>query len=170
MSELVFSQSPCITIASNTFINVPIILRYEDLNLIEVIKDLTIGYHIEIPIYHPDGTKLAVAKNSRIFNTSEGEKAGVKIDKHPGVWICKMENKELFEIRQEGPNLFKTTAELYTNDGCFIKCTDNPEINVFDKNASALSFNSITMSNCIFKDISIGIDIKKDGSVGIASS
>lgn len=168
MSELIFSQSPCINIASNTFINVPVILRYENLNLIEVIKDLEIGYCTQIPIFHPDGTKLAVAKNSRIFNTPDGVKAGVKIEKYPGLWVCKMENKDLFEIRQQGPDLFKTTAELYTNDGFFVKCTDNPQVGLFDKNASALAIKGITLSGNTFSNIKIGIDIKKDGSIHIA--
>ena len=130
MSELIFNQSPEIKIATNTFINVPIILKYEDLNLIEVVKDLTMGYTTKIPIFHSDGTDLGVALNSRFFPTEEGKKAGVIVDKHPGLWVCKLNGQELFEIRQEKPNLFKTTAELYTNDGSFIKLDESPDINI----------------------------------------
>jgi hypothetical protein len=170
MNELFFNDSSAISIASNTFINVPIILRYDNLNLIEVVKDLQIGYYTQIPIYHPDGTKLAVAKGARIFNTKEGEKAGVVIDKYPNIWVCRREKQTLFEIRQQSPNLFKTTAELYTNDGYFIKCTDNPHIDLFDKSASSMSVGGAEFSGCHFENLRVGIQINKDGTMSIGCS
>jgi hypothetical protein len=52
--ELVFQSSPRIIVASNTFINVPIILKYEDTPLMEIIKEQGIGFTTQIPIYHSD--------------------------------------------------------------------------------------------------------------------
>lgn len=163
MSELIFNQSPIIEISSNKFINVPVILRYEDLNLIEVIKNLVVGYATKIPIYHPDGTHLGVAINSRFYETVEGKKAGVVIDKYPKLWVCKMDNKELFEIRQKDTNKFKTTAELYTNDGSFVKV---------EKDASLYLKNGINIMGAhfqgnTFSGVPVGIHATKRGiSVG----
>ena len=42
--KLVFQSSPSITVATNTFINVPVILKYEDTPLIEVIREQGIGF------------------------------------------------------------------------------------------------------------------------------
>lgn len=36
---LIYQTSPQVTLATNKFINVPVILKYEDTNLIEVIKE-----------------------------------------------------------------------------------------------------------------------------------
>ena len=163
MSELIFTKYPIIKIATNTFINTPIILRYEELNLIEVVNDLVLGYATKIPIFHPDGTHLAVVVNSRIFPTKEGEKAGITIDKRKGIWVCKMDNKELFEIRQQEDNLFKTTAELYTNDGSFIKCDDNPDVKIFN-NGKELTIGALTMVDCTFSNCPVGLHFKKNGA------
>lgn len=165
MSELIFSHSSAISIASNTFINVPIILRYKGEPLIHMVNDLLTGYSISIPIYHPDGTQLAVSVNSRLYPTEAGKKAGLTIEKHPQVWTCKMGSQELFEIRQQGANSFKTTAELYTKDGFFIKCEDNPVVSLFKSSGlltKKFSFYGNTMSNC-----QVGIDIIDEKSINI---
>ena len=49
---LVFQKSPEIELATNRFINVPIILQYDVTPLIEVVKEINIGFEIQIPIYH----------------------------------------------------------------------------------------------------------------------
>lgn len=54
--SIIFQASPRVTIATNTFINVPVVLKYEDINLIEIVKREQLGYTTQIPIYHQDGT------------------------------------------------------------------------------------------------------------------
>ena len=49
--ELYFQSSPSVTVATNTFINVPVVLKYEDTSLIEVIKEQGIGFTTQIPIF-----------------------------------------------------------------------------------------------------------------------
>lgn len=39
MNQLIFSELPQVTIATNTFINCPVILKFDDINLIELIKE-----------------------------------------------------------------------------------------------------------------------------------
>src|SRR5665647_2388524 len=113
-NKLIFSSQYKFELATNTFVNVPVILKYEDIDLISVIKGETVEYTTKIPIFHADGTHLADAKGSRLFKTPEGEKAGLKIDKYPNLWVGIMDGKTIFEIKQQAPDSFKTTAELYT--------------------------------------------------------
>ena len=81
-NSLIFQTTPEVTLATNKFINVPVILKYEDTNLIEIIKEEGLGFTTQIPIYHNDGTYLAKVNGNRIFLTKDGEKAGLKIEKH----------------------------------------------------------------------------------------
>ncbi|MDR1004685.1 MAG: hypothetical protein LBL97_06750 [Prevotellaceae bacterium] len=157
-TSLVFQTHPKVEIAGNTFINVPVILQYEDVNLIEVVHDMEIGYTSRIPIYHPDGTKLAVATGNRLYPTNEGKNTNLQIDKYEGVWVCKLDNRELFEIHQQTGDAFKTIAELYTQDGFFIKIPDQPFLNLF--NAEKLQIDKFTMMGNTFIGGSVGIRIK----------
>jgi hypothetical protein len=146
-----------VTIATNTFVNVPIILQYEDTNLIEIIKEVGLGFTTQIPIYHSDGTFLAKVKGNRIFPTKVGEKAGITIDKYRGLWVCKMNNKTLFEIQQQTSDAFKTTAELYTPDGYFVKCSNEPTPVLIDTKGTELKIGRVIMSGNTITGFIVGI-------------
>ena len=75
MNELIFTQFPAVTIATNTFINCPVPLKFDDTNLIELIQEEKVGFTTQIPIYHPDGTYLAKVVGNRIFLTDDGKKS-----------------------------------------------------------------------------------------------
>jgi len=64
---IIYQTSPRVLLATNTFINVPVILKYEDTNLIEIIRETSLGYTTQIPIYHSDGTYLAKATGNRLY-------------------------------------------------------------------------------------------------------
>lgn len=168
-NSLIFQPDSKIIVATNTFINVPVILKYENINLIEVIKESQFEYTTQIPIFHADGTSLAVAKGSRIYKTKEGEKAGVEIKQYPNLWVCVQDGKTLFEIRQQPGDFFKTTAELYANDGFFIKTTDETPIGLFN-NEEPLKIGGLTMKNCTFRGCKTGIWVKKDSGILIGSN
>ncbi len=161
-NTLIFQTSPKVTIATNTFINVPIILKYEDINLIEVVQQHGIVYTTQIPIYHQDGTYLAKAVGNRLFLTDEGKKTGLKIEKHQSLWVCEMDGKTLFEIQQQTGDAFKTTAELYTPDGYFVKCTNSPTPILIDTSGNEMNIGGISMSGNIISGFKIGVWIKKD--------
>lgn len=163
-TNLVFQTPPNVVIAGNTFINVPVILLYENVKIIEVVKDLEIGYTSKIPIFHPDGTQLAVTVGNRLFLTDEGKKANIEIDKYEGVWVCKLDNRELFEIHQQTGDSFKTIAELYTQDGSFIKIPDQSFLSLF--NDEKLQIGNLTMIGCVVQDQQVGIRIK-DNQISI---
>lgn len=161
---LIFKNSPRVTIATNMFINVPVILKYEDTNLIEVIKEEGVGFTTQIPIYHQDGTYLAKVTGNRIYLTEDGKKVGLKIEKKQSIWICTMDKQTLFEIQQQTGDAFKTTAELYTPDGYFVKCSDVPTPNLIDTKGNELKIGGVTISGSTFVGCKIGIWLKKDGS------
>jgi hypothetical protein len=75
--ELIYQNHPSVVIATNTFVNVPTIIQFEDVPLLEVGKFADAGYTTRLAVYHNDGTKIAVVKGSRIFLTEEGKKANL---------------------------------------------------------------------------------------------
>lgn len=170
-SVLVFQQSPEIELATNKFINVPVILQYEGTPLIEVVQEVNVGFNIQIPIFHSDGTYLAKVKGSQLYLTDEGKNAGV-ILRHPDkMTVCEINGKTVFEIKREEAAALKTQAELYTPDAAFIKCSNTDLAGYVIENDNkhlSLSLGNITMQNNTFVGVRIGIHIRKDGSIGIA--
>ncbi|NQU05247.1 MAG: hypothetical protein HQ568_04075 [Calditrichaeota bacterium] len=165
--KLVFQSSQRITIATNTFINVPVILKYEDTPLIEVVRVEDIGFTSQIPIYHPDGTYLAKVRGNRVYRTEEGKKANIDIRNLQDTFICSLDNKVMFELTHGVGDDFKADAELYTPEGCFIKCTDDPKLELFDFTGSAIQVGESVMSGNIFQNLSTGIWLRRDGSCAI---
>jgi hypothetical protein len=168
--KLVFQSSPSITVATNTFINVPVILKYEDTPLIEVIKEQGIGFMTQIPIYHSDGTYLAKVKGNRIYPTEEGKKANIEIRDLQGKFICSLDNKVMFELTHGIGATFKANAELYAPDGYFVKCTDAPKPELYDLKGNAIQIGGVTLIGNVFQNLSIGIWIRKNGILAIGVS
>jgi hypothetical protein len=170
MDELILTSSPVMTIATNIFINVPIILQYEEVPLVQIVKAQPAGFTTQIPIYHPDGTYLAKVVGSRLFLTPEGKNAGLSLIYPDKMTVCKLGNRVLFEIIREGAAALKTHAELFTPDGYFVKITESPQPELFDASSHSIKIKGNTMSGNTFVNCRIGILIKKDGSVSIGCS
>lgn len=167
MNKLIFQNTSEIILATNTFINVQEILKFEDTNLIELIKEENLGLTTQIPIYHSDGTYLTKVVGTRVFPTELGKKAGVIIEKLSDVWECKLEGKTIFEIHHEKGESFKTLAELYTPEGYFVKCSETRIPGLFDMNGKGLKVGGMTFSGNTFKNLKTGIWLRKDGSGSI---
>ena len=165
--SLIFHSSPIVTIATNTFINVPIILKYEDTSLIEIIREKTIGFTTQIPIFHSDGTYLAKVKGNRIYPTEAGKKANILIEQPHKKTICKLDSKIIFELSHGVGDDFKANAELYAPDGCFVKCTDIPQPVLFDSKFNAIKIGGTIISGGTFSNLKVGIWLRKDGSLTI---
>ena len=166
---LVFSDHPSVQVASNWFINVPIILQYEEIPLIQIVKEEQVGFTTEIPIYHPDGTYLAKVKGSQLYPTKEGIQAGVTLE-HPDLMtVCKIGARTLFEIRRTEAAALRTTAELHTADGYFVKCAQELPLQLFDTSGEQLKVGGITMSGSTISGHRIGILVTKN-SVAIGCS
>ena len=170
MDQLVFQSSPTVTLATNQFVNVPVILQYDDTPLISIIKEQALGYTTEIPIFHSDGTYLAKVKGTRVYPTKAGESAGIAMRHPQGMTVCEMNGKTLFEIAHQTGDAFRTQAELYTPTGYFVKSTDSPTPQIIDKTGHALQVGGIQMSHCTFSGCRIGIWLKSDGTCSIGCS
>jgi len=167
-SVLVFQESPEIELATNRFINVPIVLQYDEVPLIEVVTELNVGFEIQIPIYHSNGTYLAKVKGSQLYLTEDGKKAGVTL-RHPDkMTVCEIDGRTIFEITREEAAALKTQAELYTPDAAFIKCSNSDLAGyVLDDNSNQLQIGGCTMQGNVFTNCRIGIHIRKDGTMAI---
>ena len=165
--ELVFQSSPRIVVATNTFINVPVILKFEDTPLLEVIKEQGIGFTTQIPIYHSDGTYLAKVTGNRVYPTEAGKKAKIEIRDTPSKFLCSLENRVLFELSHGVGEAFKANAELYAPDGYFVKCSVSPKPELIDLTGTAMRVGGVTMSGNVFQNLSVGIWLRKDGSCAI---
>lgn len=167
MNKLIYQTAPVVTFATNRFINVPVILQYDDTPLISIVREESLGFTTQIPIYHSDGTYLAKVKGTRVYPTKDGEKAGIQVRQLSGMWVCEMGNQTLFEIHQEQGDAFRTSAELQTPDGCFVKCTDAPKPELIDASGNALQVGGVTLIGNTFQGMSIGVWLKSNGSCSI---
>lgn len=165
--ELIFQESPKIVVATNTFIKVPVILRYDDTALMEIIKEQNIGFTTQIPAYHSDGTYLAKVTGNRVYPTAAGKKANIEVRDTPGKFICSLGGKVMFELSHGVGDMFKAQAELFAPDGYFVKCSDNPKPELFDLTGKAIKVGGITMIGNVFQNLSVGIWLRKDGSCAI---
>lgn len=170
MDQMFYQPSPKVVLATNTFINVPTILQYDDTPLISLVRDQALGFTTEIPIFHPDGTYLAKVNGTRIFATEDGKKAGLEIAALPQLTVCKMAGKVVFEIRHQPGDAFRAAAELYTPTGYFVKCVDHPAIELRNQGGEALKVSGIIMSGNVFSGCRIGVWVRSDGSTLIGVS
>ncbi len=170
MKKLIYQSSPIVTLATNNFINIPVIFQYEKTPLIEIVYEQSIGYTSKIPIYHPDGTYLAKVNGTRVYPTEDGKKAGITMNEYSDQWICKMDDKTIFEVHHQKGDSFKLFAELYTPDGCFVKFEDNPKPSLINITGNDINVGGVSMSGCTFNNLQIGIWLKKDGSCLIGCS
>jgi hypothetical protein len=168
MESLIYQEAPIVHLASNTFIDVPTVLQYEDTPLIKVVRVAEAGFTAEIPIYHSDGTYLAKVVGSQIYPTADGKKAGLTL-RHPGhATVCELNGKTIFELIREEAAALKTRAELFTPDGSFIKCTDEDLTGyVLGPEQDHLKIGGLTLVRCSFERKRIGVWVRKDGSVSL---
>ena len=170
MSDLlIFNTIPSFTIATNTFVNCPIILQYDETPLIQLVREVDASFTTEIDIYHNDGTFLAKAKGTQLYATEDGKKAGVTL-RHPDrLTVCEMAGKTLFELERQQAAALKGSAELYTPDGFFIRAVDSGigrEL-MERRDGAHMQIGGMHVQNCSFK-CRVGIHIKSDGSIGVA--
>ena len=168
MQGLVFQESPIIEIGTNLFKNTPVILQYDDMPMIEVVTHVGAGYEIKIPVFHQDGTKLAVVKGAQLYLTADGKKAGVELLHPAGKTVCQFGDRTVFEIAREEAAALRTVAELYTPDGAFLKCTNvSFGGHVLGKDQKPLTLGRMAVQNMIFEGMAIGIRVMRNGSIRI---
>lgn len=169
MDQLIYQKTPVVTFATNQFINVPIILQYDDTPLVSIVKEQSLGFTTEIPIYHSDGTYLAKVRGTRIYATEDGKKAGLELTQPQGMTVCKLGNRTVFEIHHQPGDAFRAHAELHTPDGYFVKSADTfPQ--VINKTGTSLAIGGMIMSHSRFANVRIGVWIRSNGSCALGVS
>ena len=170
MDALVYQNSAVVVIGTNAFVDVPVILQYEDTPLISVEKRIRAGLGLAVPIYHRDGTYLAKVKGSRLFLTKAGKKAGVSL-KHPkGATVCKLGSQTLFELKRQKPAAVRAAAELYTPDGSFVRCTGDEVFGYkLGPDGLRLDLPTVQMHECLVVGYPVGIHVWRDGHAAIGS-
>ncbi|MCH8830267.1 MAG: hypothetical protein IID45_11885, partial [Planctomycetes bacterium] len=86
--EIIFQEHPEVHIGGCVFRNVPVIIQHKDTPLLEVGKYEPAGFTTRFPVYHSDGTKIAVVKGARIFLTEEGKRASVTLRNPADMTVC----------------------------------------------------------------------------------
>ncbi len=168
MDDLLFFDSPpMIELCTNRFINVPVVLKYDDTPLISVTQTEKAGFTTEFAIYNSDGVYIAKVKGSRLFLTEDGKKSNLSLRQPPNMTVCELGGQTLFEIHRDKAAALRTRAELYTPDGSFLKCLDNPKPELIKHTGDHLQVGGMIMSGNLISDCSIGIWIRSDGSVAI---
>jgi len=166
MDKLIFQNAPHVELGSNIFMNCPTILQFDDSPLIQVVRLEAAGFSTQIPIYHADGTYLAKVVGSQIYKTADGEKAGLEMQYPEGMTVCKLGSQVLFEIHRKDAAGVRTSAELYTPTGYFVKYSGGAPA-LINSIGGALQIGGITMRGNTFNGCRIGVWIKSDGSVGM---
>jgi hypothetical protein len=107
MAELIYQASPLIVFATNSFINVPVILQYEDTPLLEVVQEVQAGFTTQFSIYHEDGRYLAKVKGSQLYPTKEGRMAGLVLRHPQGKTISELNGSPLVELTRSEAAAFR---------------------------------------------------------------
>lgn len=166
MEKLIYQSSPVVTFATNQFVNVPIILQFDDTPLISVVREQSLGFTTEIPIYHSDGTYLAKIRGTRPFPTEAGKKSGVNVRQLSGVTVCEVDGRTAFEIYHESGDAFRTHAELHTPNGYLVKCANGAPA-VTGSEGRPLQIGGLMLMSNLFSGCRIGIWLKSNGSCAI---
>jgi hypothetical protein len=168
--NLCLPSPPSIIVATNTFINVPVVLKYEDTPLIEVVEVMAkhaISFTTQVSIYHPDGTYLAKVRGNRVYPTEAGKKADIKVGDTPGRFICSLGNRVVFELSHGVGDAFKADAELYAPDRYLVRCSDAPMPVLFSPSGHAIQVGGAMLSGNVFANLTVGIWLRKDGSCAL---
>ena len=80
--RLFFLESPAVEFGGNIFINVPIILQYEDTPLIEIVQVQPAGFTSQFKVYNRDGIYIAKVKGSQVYLTEAGGNSNLLL-RHP---------------------------------------------------------------------------------------
>ena len=168
--NFIFSETTTVEFATNIFVNVPIILQYEDTPLIKVVQAETVGKTTEFSIYHSDGTYLAKLKGARLFRTPEGKKAGLELKQPQDMTVCEMNGKVIIELKRIGAAAIATQAELYTPNGAFVKSRNSQSPIEFSAGpGEPLRVGATSILYSSFTGCDIGVLVKADGSVTVCT-
>lgn len=167
MSELIYQPTPIVVVATNVFINVPTILQYEKIPLIEMVEEVKLGYTTSFSIYNSDGIKIAKVRGTRIFPTDDGKDSGLEIAKHSEITEVKLNGSSIIEIQHHKGEAFRIFADLYTPDGYLVRVNNNPQPTLIDTSGNSITIGGVIFSNNRIANVNIGILVNSNGNISM---
>lgn len=161
---LLFINWPKVSMGSNTFIDVPVILKYDNLNMIEIIKEPGFGYTTQIPIFDAEGTYLATAKGSSLITTDESEIGDLKLDHNQDSTTCTLDGKTLFTITRNDGDSFNIKAELFTPEGYCVKYISDETPELFDKQGYEVRLGGVLKDESVIEGCDVGFWLTQNGT------
>ena len=159
-NKLIFFKSPEVEFAGNFFINVPIILEYDETPLIEIVQEQATGYTTQFDIFNKDGIYVAKVKGSQIYLTRDGNKSNLKLRHPQGMTVCELDGQTVFEVYRKDAAALKTQAELFTPDGRFLKSNEHGvPTNLISSDGASLRIGTNILSGCRMQNCRVGIHI-----------
>ncbi len=166
--NLIFFESPEVEYASNFFIDVPIILEYDDTPLIEVVQEQAAGFTTQFKIFNKDGIYIAKVKGSQVYLTKDGSKSNLTLRHPKNMTVCEMDGHTVFEVRRKDAAALRTDSELFTPDGSFLKANDQGTPSyLISRNNSSLRVGGLVMVGCKFRGCRVGVHVTSKGSIEI---
>ena len=163
--QLLYVPEPKVVFATNTFIDVPVILEAFGEPLIQMGQVQGAGFTTQFDLFWNDGEKLAVVKGSRVFATEAGKKLGLKMEHRDKVTVCRCESSVFFELRRTDAAALKTEAELFAPNGAFVSAAGG--IDVVLSSGQPLQIGGILMSHNTIAGSRVGIRVDDSGiSIG----
>jgi hypothetical protein len=162
--DLTFSPTTAIEFAGNTFIDVPVILQFDNTPIVETIKEQTVQRTTQISIYNSDGIYVAKIVGPRLFLTADGKKSDLVLEHPPLMTVCRLGTQTLFEIRRPEAAAIAITAELFTPTGCFVRSQANKAASLF---SSASKLLGTSIAGNTFKGGRVGIQFSSGGGIKI---
>ena len=105
------------------------------------------------------GHSSPVAKGNQLYPTAAGEKAGVKMRHLPDGTVCEINGKPAFQIRRSEHAALRMNAELFTNDGAFLKWSEESLSGLLTlKGGEGLQVGGIMLKDCTLR-ADVGIQI-----------
>lgn len=161
---LIFTNWPKVSMGSNTFTDVPTILKYDNLNMIEIIKEAGNGYTIQIPIFDAEGTYLATFKGNSLVTTAESEIGDLTLSQENESTICTLNGKTLFEIIKKEGDAFRIKAELFTPEGYCVKYISDETPELFDKQGSEVRLGGVLKDESVIEGCDVGFWLTQNGT------
>ena len=161
---LLFTNWPKVSMGSNTFIDVPTILKYDNLNMIEIIKEPGYGYTTQIPIFDAEGTYLATAKGNSLIFSDETTDGDLKLEQDIDGTTCTLDGKMLFEITRSDGDSFDIKAELFTPEGYRIKYISDETPELFDKQGNEVRLGGVLKDESVIEGCDVGFWLTQNGT------
>lgn len=156
--------------ASNCFVDVPTILQYENMPLVECFQEISGSRTLRCNLFSNSGDLLAVLKGTQLYKTRFGESAEIRLRHHADATVCEQNGKELFVAKRRGPTALSIEAELHTFDGSFVSCHTSVDGYINAKDQGNLQIGGLTVMGSTLVGCPIGILLYSDGGIALGAS